>query len=222
MSIIAEKYEELDKYLRSKCYAWRADASRIDDIVQQTVLQLLEEEEKKGEFENARALWGRATNVVKEVIAQSFADRLPVSGVKHQAHRTAMNALQAAGGDPRGAYAIQAELSTSRVGRELIYAVASGPSLYSPEYLSEIDITERDEASSITQQDEDNIRVAMYELTEKERQIVNMRMWMRLTNAQVAEELGMNAEHVRKTFVKAVNKLRVVLKQSLSERYTKD
>jgi len=221
MSIIAAKYEELDKYLRSRAYAWRADASRIDDIVQQTIMQLLEEEERKGPFHDARALWGRATNVCKEVIAQSFADRLPVSGVKHQAHRTAMNALQAAGGDPRSAYAIQAELSTSRVGRELIYAVASGPSLYSPEYLSEIDLAERDEASSITQQDEDNIRVAMYELTEKERQIVHLRMWMRLTNAQVAEELRMNAEHVRKTFVKAINKLRVVLKQSLSERYTK-
>jgi RNA polymerase sigma factor (sigma-70 family) len=213
MSLIEEKYEELVKYLQSKCYAWRADYSRYDDIVSSTVARLLEEDKRKP-FESARQLWGRATNLVKEEIAQTFADRLPVSGVKFQAHWTATKALQAAGGDPRAAYGMQK--GTSRVGRELIFAVAHGPSLYSPEYLGDIDLPADLPASSLSQQDEDNIRVAMYELTEQERQVVHLRMWMRLTNAQVGEEMSLSAERVRKIWQGAIKKMRPILEISFS------
>lgn len=213
MSLVEEKYDELVKYLQSKCYAWRADYSRYDDIVSSTVARLLEEDKKKP-FETPRQLWGRATNIVKEEIAQTFADRLPVSGVKFQAHWTATKALQAAGGDPRAAYGMQQ--GTSRVGRELIFAVAHGPSLYSPEYLGDIDLTDDTPTSSLSQQDEDNIRVAMYELTEQERQVVHLRMWMRLTNAQVGEEMGLSAERVRKIWQGALKKMRPVLQVSFS------
>ncbi len=216
MSLIEEKYEELVKYLQSKCYAWRADYSRYDDIVQNVMARLLVEDGKKP-FTNARQLWGRATNIVKEEIAQTFADRLPVSGVKFQAHWTATKALQAAGGDPRAAYGMQQ--GTSRVGRELIYAVAHGPSLYSPEYLGDIDLTDEQPTSSLSQQDEDNIRVAMYDLTEQERQVVHLRMWMRLTNAQVGEELGLSAERVRKIWQGALKKMKPILEISLGGRY---
>lgn len=213
MSLIESKYEELVKYLQSKCYAWRADYSRYDDIVSSTVARLLAEDKKKP-FESARQLWGRATNIVKEEIAQTFADRLPVSGVKFQAHWTATKALQAAGGDPRAAYGMQQ--GTSRVGRELIFAVAHGPSLYSPEYLGDIDLPDVPPASSLSQQDEDNVRVAMYELTEQERQVVHLRMWMRLTNAQVGEEMGLSAERVRKIWQNAIKKMRPILEISFS------
>lgn len=212
MSLIEEKYEELVKYLHGKCYSWRADFSRYDDIVSSTVARLLQEDKEKP-FENARQLWGRATNIVKEEIAQTFADRLPVSGVKFQAHWTATKALQAAGGDPRAAYGMQT--GTSRVGRELIFAVAHGPSLYSPEYLSDINLPDELPTSSLTQQDEDNVRVAMYELTEQERQVVHLRMWMRLTNAQVGEEMGLSAERVRKIWQGAIKKMRPILEVSL-------
>lgn len=214
LNIIAEKYEELDKYLRSRCYAWRADYSRYDDIVHGTMARLIEENKTKKPFEDARSLWGRATNLVKEEIAQSFADRLPVSSVKHQAHYTATKALAAANGDPRAAYSMQT--GTSRVGRELIYAVSHGPSLYSPEYLQDLNPVSDVHLSSISQQDEDNVRVAMFELTEKERQVVQLRMWMRLTNAQVGEELGLSAETVRKIWQQSVKKMKPLLQQSLS------
>lgn len=219
MSLIDEKYEELVKYLASKCYAWRADFSRFDDITQNTLARLIEEDNREP-FTSARQLWGRATNIVKEEIAQTFADRLPVSGVKFQAHWTATKALQAANGDPRAAYAMQT--GTSRVGRELIYAVAHGPSLYSPEILQDLDFEEREEQSSVTSQDEDNIRVAMYELTEQERKVVQLRMWMRLTNAQVAAELGLSNDRVRKLWQQALRKLKPILEKSLSARYTED
>lgn len=217
MSLIEEKYEELVKYLQSKCYSWRADYSRYDDIVSSTVARLVEEDNKKP-FETARQLWGRATNIVKEEIAQTFADRLPVSGVKFQAHWTATKALQAAGGDPRAAYGMQQ--GTSRVGRELIYAVANGPSLFSPEYLQTVDPVDEPIASSLSQQDEDNIRVAMYDLTEQERTVVHLRMWMRLTNAQVGEEMGLSAERVRKIWQGALKKMKPLLEISLGARYS--
>lgn len=216
MSLIEEKYDELVKYLQSKCYAWRADYSRYDDIVSSTIARLIEEDNRKA-FENARQLWGRATNVVKEEIAQTFADRLPVSGVKFQAHWTATKALQAADGDPRAAYSMQK--GTSRVGRELIFAVAHGPSLYSPEYLGDIDLPDEVPVSSLSQQDEDNIRVAMYELTEQERQVVHLRMWMRLTNAQVGDEMSLSAERVRKIWQQALKKMRPVLEISMGSRF---
>lgn len=217
MSLIAEKFTELDKYIRGKCYAWRADASRYDDIVSGVMERLLKEEQEKGAFTDTRALWGRATNIAKEEIAQSFADRLPVSGVKFQAHYTATKALRAADGDPKAAYGMQQ--GTSRVGRELIFAVAHGPSLYSPEYLAELNPEDAEEQSSLTQQDEDNIRVAMYDLTEREREVVTYRMWLRLSNAQVGEELGISADHVRKIWQKATRKLKPLLEQSLAGRF---
>ncbi len=219
VSLVADKYEELRKYLANKCYSWRADHSRYDDIIQNTLERLVREEQIKP-FKDSRALWGRATNVVKEEIAQTFADRLPVSGVKFQAHWTATKALASSGGDPRAAYATQT--GTSRVGRELIYAVAHGPSLYSPEYLQDLDLFAKDDVSSLSTQDEDNIRVAMYELTEQERKVVQLRMWMRLTNAQVGEELGLSAERVRKLWLGALRKLKPVLQASLSARYSDD
>jgi RNA polymerase sigma factor (sigma-70 family) len=214
MSILEEKYDELTRYLMNKCYAWRADHSRYEDIVHSTMARLLEEEKRKGEFKDARTLWGRATNLVKEEIAQTFADRLPVSGVKFQAHYTATKALQAAGGDPRAAYGMQT--GTSRVGRELIYAVSHGPSLYSPEYLADLDPEARPDVSSLTETDEDNIRVAMFDLTEQERQVVHLRMWMRMTNAQVGEEMGLSAERVRKIWQKALKTLKPLLTQSMT------
>lgn len=213
--IIEEKFEELQKYLYNKCYAWRADYSRFDDIVQSTVERLLIENETKA-FEDSRTLWGRATNIVKEEIAQTFADRLPVSGVKHQAHWTATKALQGADGDPKAAY--HAQTGTSRVGRELIFAVAHGPSLYSPEYLQDLDPEEREDKSSLTSQDEDNIRVAIAELSEIEQKVVHLRMWLRLTNKQAAEELGLSTDRVRKVWQGAVRKLRPTLMVSLEHR----
>ena len=218
-ALLAAKHEELDKYLRSRAYAWRADASRMDDIVHSTFVRLLLENEKR-EFPSARELWGRATNIVKEEIAQTFADRLPVSGVKFQAHYTATKALQSANGDPRAAY--HAQTGTSRVGRELIFAVAHGPSLYSPEYLQDLDHEEREDTSSLTSQDEDNIRVAISELTEQEQKVVHMRMWLRLTNAQTAEELGLSTDRVRKIWQGAVRKLRPILSVSLEHRGLND
>lgn len=214
--LIEGKYAELTKYLMSKCYSWRADYSRYDDIVHSTMVRLLVENDKRP-FKDARALWGRATNLVKEEIAQTFADRLPVSSVKFQAHYTATKALQAAGGDPRAAYAMQT--GTSRVGRELIYAVSHGPSLYSPEYLADLDPEKREDVSSLTLQDEDNIRVAMFDLTEQERQVVHLRMWMRMTNAQVGEELGLSAERVRKVWQKALKTMKPLLEKSMGGRY---
>jgi RNA polymerase sigma factor (sigma-70 family) len=215
MSLIAEKYAELDKYIRGRAYAWRADMSRMDDIVQSTMERLLLENQKK-EFEDARTLWGRATNLAKEEIAQTFADRLPVSGVKFQAHYTATKALAAAGGDPRAAYSMQE--GTSRVGRELIYAVAHGPSLYSPEYLSDLDTEHREEKSTVTSQDEDNIRVAIAELGAQEQTVVYMRMWLRMSNAQVADELELSTDRVRKVWQSAIRKLRPSLSISLEHR----
>lgn len=219
IQLIEEKLPELDKYLRSKCFSWRADYSRFDDIVNSTLARLIEEAATRPML-TARDLWGRATNIVKEEIAQTFADRLPLSSVKFQAHYTATKALQSAGGDPRAAYSMQT--GTSRVGRELIYAVAHGPSLYSPEILQDLQYEKPDDVSSVSSQDEDNIRVAMYELTEQERQVVHLRMWMRLTNAQVAEELGLSNDRVRKLWQQALRKLRPILEKSLGARYTDD
>lgn len=218
-SLIEEKYDELVKYLSSKCYAWRADQSRYDDIIQNTMVRLLKEG-RKVEWKDSRHLWGRATNIVKEEIAQTFADRLPVSGVKFQAHWTATKALQAAGGDPRAAYGMQT--GTSRVGRELIYAVAHGPSLFSHEYLSELDEEKRPDVSSLSTQDEDNIRVAMYELNEQERKVVQLRMWMRLSNVQVAQEMGLTASRVRQVWQGALRKLRPVLETTVGRKYVGD
>lgn len=215
-ALIVLKYDELIKYLSSRCHAWRADYSRFDDITQSTLARLLTENTRKP-FQTPRDLWGRATNIVKEEIAQTFADRLPVSGVKFQAHYTATKALQGAGGDPRAAYSMQT--GTSRVGRELIYAVAHGPSLFSPQYLADLDHEGHENVSSLSTQDEDNVRVALYELTELERKVVQLRMWMRLTNVQTAEELGLSTDRVRKTWTGALKKMKPILEKSFGERY---
>lgn len=219
-ALIERKHKELTNFLRGRAYGWRADPSRIDDIVSSTMMRLLVENETKKPFSDARMLWGRATNLVKEEIAQTFADRLPLSGVKFQAHRTATLALQRAGGDPRSAYGLQT--GTSRVGRELLYAVAYGPSLFSPEYLQDVDMMmPGDEASlsELTLQEEDSIRAAMASLDWFEKQVVHLRMWMQLSNAQAAEELHVNSEKVRKTWSKAIKKLKPLLEVALSDKF---
>lgn len=219
MKLIEEKFVELKAHVLRQARSWRTDESRYDDIVQSTMERLLIENAKR-EFMDARVLWGRATNIARECIAQSFADRLPVSGVRHQAHWTATKALQAHSGDPRAAYAGQ--VGTSRVGRELMFAVAHGPSLYSPEYLSDLEPIEGERNTSLSTYDEDNIRVAISELDDKEQQVVRLRMWMRMTNAQAAEEMGLSAESVRKIWSRSMRKLKPVLETSLSARYGGD
>lgn len=217
--LIEQKFDELKAHILRQARSWRTDESRYDDIVQSTFERLLIENAKR-EFVDARVLWGRATNIARECIAQSFADRLPVSGVKHQAHWTATKALAAHGGDPRAAYAGQQ--GTSRVGRELMFAVAHGPSLYSPEYLADIDPEDVEHETHLSTHDEDNIRVAIASLTEREQQVVRLRMWMRYTNAQAAEELGIGIEAVRKAWSRAQKTLKPILQASLGARYKDD
>lgn len=219
VELIEQKWDELRAYIVRLANSWRSDDSRVDDIIQSTMERLLREN-ARNEFDTPKRLWGRATNIVREEIAQTFADRLPVSGVKFQAHWTATKALQRANGDPKAAY--YAQEGTSRVGRELIFAVAGGPSLYSPEYLSQADVSTQSSQSSLTTHDEDNIRVAISELDELEQQVVRMRMWLRLTNAQVAQELGISTEKVRKTWSRAMRQLKPLLEKSLSDRFTSD
>lgn len=216
-ALISTKHPELYTYLSRRARAWRTDDSRVEDIISGTIERLLIENSTKP-FDNARTLWGRATNICKEEIAQSFASRLPLSGVKFQAHRTATLALQAAQGDPKAAYHMQT--GTSRVGRELLFAVAHGPSLYSPEYMQDLNPIDGDNPTELTSHDEDNIRLAITSLSEKEQTVVRNRMWLRMTNKQCAEEMHVSVESVRKTWATALKKLRPVLQASLSERYS--
>jgi len=216
-ALISTKHPELYTYLARRARAWRTDDSRIEDIISGTIERLLIENTVKP-FDNARTLWGRATNIAKEEIAQSFASRLPLSGVKFQAHRTATLALQAAGGDPKAAYHMQT--GTSRVGRELLFAVAHGPSLYSPEYMQDLNPLDDENLSVLSSQDEDNIRIAIASLSEKEQTVVRNRMWLRMTNKQCAEEMQVSVENVRKTWASALKKLRPVLQTSLSDKYS--
>lgn len=216
-ALISTKYAELYSYLSRRARAWRTDDSRVDDIIHSTLERLLIENNTKP-FDNARTLWGRATNLAKEEIAQSFASRLPLSGVKHQAHRTATLALQAAQGDPKAAYHLQT--GTSRVGRELLFAVAYGPSLYSPEYIQDLNPLDADNPTELTSHDEDNIRLAIASLNDKEQMVVRNRMWLRMTNKQCAEEMRVSVETVRRTWATALKKLRPVLQASLSSKYS--
>lgn len=213
--LIESKFDELSNYIRSLARRWQADDSRLDDIIQNTIVRLLEEN-SRSEFENARVLWARTTNIAREEIAKTFAERLPVSGVGFQAHWTATKALQRTGGDPNAAYASQE--GSSRVGRELMFVVSKGASLFSPDYLAEMTTKNIGATSSISEQDEDNIRVALSSLTEDEAHVLRMRVWLMMRNADVAQELGITRSEVDTTYRRALSKLRPVLRKSI-ERF---
>jgi len=216
MTLIVEKYEELTRYVQSLARKWQADDSRVEDIAQSTLMRLVEENEAN-EFVEARYLWARATNIAREEIAKTFAQALPMSGVGFQAHWTATKALQRAGGDAMKAYAEQE--GSSRVSRELMFLVSNGSSMRTPEYLSETPsraINER--TSNLSTHDEDNIRVALSSLSPVESNVVRMKLWQNMTYPAIAEELEMTSDAVKKTYRRALTKLKPLLRATF-ERF---
>lgn len=215
-SLIALKYEELTRYISARARRWQASESRLDDIVHNVMVRLLEENAEK-EFTSAKALWGRAANITSEETAKTFADSLPLSGVGFQAHWTARKALMRADGDPHKAYYTQE--GSSRVGRELLYLVAQGNALTDPTVLQSAEtssLSYEGDDSALSQIDEDNIRVAVSSLSDIEQQIVRMRLWMQMRNSDVAKELGMSTKEVKRTYERSLKRLRTILSKSIT------
>lgn len=214
--LIEEKYEELKRYVLSLARRWQVDEFKLDDVVQSVFTRLIEEGRAKP-FSDARSLWARATNVSREEMAKIFAAGLAVSGVSFQAHWTATKALQRAQGDPARAY--ESQEGSSRVGRELMFIVKQGGAQVAPEKLSEYDASPINRIdSSLSVQDEDNIRVAISSLLPVEQQVLRLKVWEKKTHPQISTTLGISPSTVRKTYRNAIAKLKPLLSNSM-ERF---
>src|SRR5690606_21832981 len=129
MNILESKHDELTAYVRRLARRWNVSNDRLDDVVQDTMLRLVQEH-SDNPFKDAKTLWGRATNIAKESIAALFASSLPLSGVGFQAHNAARRYLAQHDNDPYKAYANQNR--SDKVSRELLQIVAGGSGLYDP------------------------------------------------------------------------------------------
>lgn len=129
MNILESKHDELTAYVRRLARRWGVSNDRLDDVVQDTMLRLVQEH-SDSPFESSKTLWGRATNIARESIAALFASSLPLSGVGFQAHNAARRYLAQHDNDPYKAYANQNR--SDKVSRELLQIVAGGSGLYDP------------------------------------------------------------------------------------------
>lgn len=214
--MIEEKYGELVSYLRTLAIRSFVYEEHQADIIHSAIERLLTEEAAKP-FESPRALWGRATNVMKEEITKYFAASLPVSGVGRQAHHYARKYLAANGFDPYRAYSNQTE--TPRVGLDLLKIVAGGTGQTDPTTLSSLSEAPSAAESSLSEGTEDRIRTAVRALPYAQRRVVEMHMGLDegpMPLSQVAAELGIEPSKAKSLWRSAKSALRARLNDVLT------
>lgn len=212
MNILERKHDELTTYVRRLARRWNVSNDRLDDVVQDTMLRLVQEH-SQNPFKSSKTLWGRATNIAKEAIAALFASSLPLSGVGFQAHNAARRYLAQHDNDPYKAYANQDR--SDKVSRELLQIVAGGSGLYDPTREPAQTSQRVSEASySLTEQDEDTIKTAINTLPPLEAEVVRAYVWgdgERLTMRQVAHRLGISEDEAKRAWSRAKRRLAVEL-----------
>lgn len=210
--MLAEKYEELFTYLRSLAVRARVYPERQEDVIHNAIARLLDEH-ARSPFPSARELWGRATNVMREEIATSFADSMPVSGVSRQAHHYARKYLSQNEQDPHRAYVNQNE--TPRVSLDLLRVVAGGTGQTDPATLSNLSVFAADEPeSSLSTRRSSAVWEAVRALPEDQRRVVEEHMGLLggpKSLIQVSEDLGIPAQTVKSLWRKAKRQLKDAL-----------
>ena len=208
MNILERKHDELTTYVRRLARRWNVSNDRLDDVVQDTMLRLVQEH-SQNPFKSSKTLWGRATNIAKEAIAALFASSLPLSGVGFQAHNAARRYLAQHDNDPYKAYANQNR--SDKVSRELLQIVAGGSGLYDPtREPAEVSQRAYEASYSLTEQDEDTIKTAINTLPTLEADVVRAYVWgdgERLTMRQVAQRLGISEDEAKRAWSRAKRRL---------------
>ena len=208
MNILESKHDELSTYVRRLARRWGVSNDRLDDVVQDTMLRLVQEH-SESPFKSPKTLWGRATNIARESIAALFASSLPLSGVGFQAHNAARRYLAQHDNDPYKAYANQNR--SDKVSRELLQIVAGGSGLYDPTREPAEASQNASEASyTLTEQDEDTIKTAINTLPTLEADVVRAYVWgdgERLTMRQVAQRLEVSEDEAKRAWSRAKRRL---------------
>ena len=208
MNILESKHDELSAYVRRLARRWGVSNDRLEDVVQDTMLRLVQEH-SDSPFESSKTLWGRATNIARESIATLFASSLPLSGVGFQAHNAARRYLAQHDNDPYKAYANQNR--SDKVSRELLQIVAGGSGLYDPTRdLAEASKKDSEASYTLTEQDEDTIKTAINTLPTLEAEVVRAYVWgdgERLTMRQVAQRLGVSEDEAKRAWSRAKRRL---------------
>ena len=208
MNILESKHDELSAYVRRLARRWGVSNDRLDDVVQDTMLRLVQEH-SESPFKSSKTLWGRATNIARESIAALFASSLPLSGVGFQAHNAARRYLAQHDNDPYKAYANQNR--SDKVSRELLQIVAGGSGLYDPTREPAEASQNASEASyTLTEQDEDTIKTAINTLPTLEADVVRAYVWgdgERLTMRQVAQRLEVSEDEAKRAWSRAKRRL---------------
>lgn len=208
MNILESKHDELSAYVRRLARRWGVSNDRLDDVVQDTMLRLVQEH-SDSPFKSSKTLWGRATNIARESIAALFASSLPLSGVGFQAHNAARRYLAQHDNDPYKAYANQNR--SDKVSRELLQIVAGGSGLYDPtRELAEASQKASEASYTLTEQDEDTIKTAINTLPTLEADVVRVYVWgdgERLTMRQVAQRLEVSEDEAKRAWSRAKRRL---------------
>ena len=208
MNILESKHDELTAYVRRLARRWGVSNDRLEDVVQDTMLRLVQEH-SDSPFTSSKTLWGRATNIARESIAALFASSLPLSGVGFQAHNAARRYLAQHDNDPYKAYANQNR--SDKVSRELLQIVAGGSGLYDPTRdLAEASKNDSEASYTLTEQDEDTIKTAINTLPALEADVVRAYVWgdgERLTMRQVAQRLGVSEDEAKRAWSRAKRRL---------------
>lgn len=208
MTLIEEKHTELMAYINHLCVRWSVDKVKTQDVQQEVMFRLLVEDGEEA-FRDARKLWGRATNVARECIADTFAASLPLSGVSRQAHNAARRYLQDNDNDPNKAYVNQN--NTDRVSRELLRLVASWGLIAA----GAGDFQKSEPFEGLTEQDEASIMTAVNGLPDVEREVVRLYVWGdddgRLTLRQVSTKLGFSMSKTKSAWSRARRRLALEL-----------
>jgi len=209
--VIEEKLAELKKYLRGIAFRSQVFENQRDDVVHSTLVRLVEEDSAKPFF-TPKELFGRATNVMREEIAKSFAASLPLSGVGFQAHYYARKYLSQNNQDPHAAYANQNE--TTKVGLDLLKLVAGGTGQTDPEDLERLELADTGVVSSLSHEKEDRVREAVRGLPDEARAVVEKYLGFNggpMPLTQVADDLGLTTVKTKALWSEAKSLLRETL-----------
>lgn len=169
VNLISSKYEELVSYLSTIAYKADIYPEHREDVIHSVIVQLLEEDQSSP-FSDARTLWGRATNLMKDECGRYFASMLPVSGVGRQAHYYARKYLSQNEWDPQQAYHNQTE--TPKVGLELLRIVAGGTGQTDPHAMNEYVRPPESAAEGLSEELEARVRESVSSLSETQREVV--------------------------------------------------
>jgi DNA-directed RNA polymerase specialized sigma24 family protein len=209
--LIDDKIGELTDYIPRLCANWDVYRQSYGDIVNSVLVRLYEENAQHA-FTEAKALFGRCTNITREEIAKLYAEALLVSGVSFQAHQAARRRLKLYDGDIEAAYADKT--ITPRISRELLAFVAHSASYVDVQTLTEAPPTYIEDSDVGRSQRDDSIRAAIHSLPPDQAAVVRAYFYSEggtLSLSGVARELGKTDNQVRGLWKNAKKNLYIYL-----------